>query len=113
MSELRVITRALVVAGGAIVLSAAGLMAFAHGKAPARSSDVNVVQGSYCPVRPSGAEHASLARANAEVRMTPVTPAPATVGSSSALGATPLLAPEPALCRPAPDSVQTQSSVHP
>ena len=105
-------TRALLVAGGAVALSAAGLLAFAHGKTTVRKSGGVVVQGAYCPARPAGAEQALSAPTNPELRMTAVPRTPAPIDSLAILAES-LLAPAPAICRPAPDSTQRQSSIRP
>lgn len=107
--------RALFAAGGAAALCAVGAMAFTHRSRPSERALVrenDVVQGSYCPVRPAGPEQTVLVSANSEARMTPVPSTHASV-DSAAIAADSLFTPAPATCRPAPDSTQAQSSLHP
>jgi hypothetical protein len=136
------ITRALLITGGVLALSAAGEMAFTPGLARAsgawsrnvvrtalratvpglhgssRASEAtllqqsDVLQGSFCPVRPAGTEHTALIPANPTARMSIDPRTDATV-DSSAIAADSLLAPAPAICRPKPELAPAQSSVSP
>ena len=111
----KVMRHALLAAGGAVALSAAGAVAFTHRSRPTERALVGesgVVQGRYCPVRPAGPEQIGLAPANSDARMTAVPRTPELV-DSAAIAADSFLAPAPAICRPAPDSTQAQSSLHP
>jgi hypothetical protein len=137
-----VIRRALLIAGCAIALSAAGAMAFTPGLARASRSwsrDIlrsafgvtvdprarkrlqangaglqanDVAQGAFCPVRPPGSEQTALIPANSEAQMTTDPRTHADV-DSSAIVAESLLTPTPAICRPEPDTTPAQSSVRP
>jgi hypothetical protein len=89
-------------------------MAFTHRSRPperALVGDGGVGQGGYCPVRPpAGPERTALSSTNSEARMTPVPRIHASVDSATIVAES-LLAPAPAICRPAPDSTPAQSSV--
>ena len=136
------IRRALLIAGGAVALSAAGAMAFTPGLARASRSwsrgilqsafgvtvdpralgrsratggtlqPNDVAQGAFCPVRPTAAKQTALSPANPEARMSTDPRAYATV-DSSATAAESLLTPAPAICRPQPEAAPAQSTASP
>ena len=101
------IRRALLIAGSAVALSAAGAMAYTRGGASRQNAETH---GGFCPARPAGTEQSTLFPAKPEARMS-IDPRAAASADASLIGTDPLLAPAPAICRPTPDTAPAQSSV--
>lgn len=99
--------RALLVAGGAVALTAAGAFAFAPGRAPIGQRDD--AQGIYCPVRPAASGQTALLSVDSGAHMTTI-PRVHTSIDSLAITAESLLAPVPTICRSAPDTTAQRST---
>lgn len=103
------IRRAILIAGSAVVLSAAGAMAFTRGGPSRQNVDT---RGGFCPVRPAGSEHSAFNPAEPEARMS-IDPRAGAIADASTIGPDSLLAPAPAICRPKPDTTPARSSAQP
>jgi len=104
-----VIRRALIIAGSAVALSAAGAMAYTRGGASRQDADA---RGGFCPARPAGAEQSTLFLDKPEAHMS-IDPRATVRADASLIGTDSLLAPAPAICRPKPDTTPARGSVRP